>query len=317
MRAALTLILVLLIAAIGAPAHAQPSEADRDAARALATAGFRLFSTKSYEPALERFRSAEAIIHAPPHVLYIARCLDALGRMLEARDSYRKLLEEQLDVDAPVEFRKARAQAEDELVALLRKIPRITVVLDTPQPADVRATLDAHELSAEQLGVPLDVDPGTHQVVVTASDGEAQRRSVTLAAGGNEVLTFGFGGGGDDDGPGGVRGEGDSVVGPAVLLALGGVGILVGAVTGGLALKKKQQLKDACPTKLGCPAEAEQFEKDGRKLGAASTVGFVVGGVAAAAGITWLVFALSGDDASNARVLPLMGPADVGLRVRF
>jgi hypothetical protein len=192
------------------------------------------------------------------------------------------------------------------------------VDVGTQPPAGLRATLDDRELSAAELGTPIDLDPGDYQVVVTAPDEKEQRRSVTLAQGANEVLEFRFGA--DEVPPGGDDGDGASIVGPVVLIGLGVAGIVVGAVTGGLALKKKGDLDDLCPAK-SCPLEAtadgKQLEKDGRTLGAVSTVGFVVGGVAAAAGVTWLVFSLGDDGGSHATIEPLVGPTQLGLRATF
>jgi hypothetical protein len=68
---------------------------------------------------------------------------------------------------------------------------------------------------------------------------------------------------------------------------LGGIGIAVGSVTGVLALSKHDDLASNCPESTCGPAQKEARD-DYYKLGMVSTIGFVAGGVATAAGVVLL-----------------------------
>src|SRR5262249_30271223 len=73
--------------------------------------------------------------------------------------------------------------------------------------------------------------------------------------------------------------------------ALGGgvVGVGLGAVTGGIALGKHGSLADACPN--GCPSSSQADIDSYHTMGTLSTVGFIVGGVALAAGAVLVITA--------------------------
>src|SRR5687767_11813905 len=64
-----------------AVAHAEPTESDRATARALAEEGNRALQIKNYDLAEDRFRRAEALVHAPSLVVDWARALVGIGRL--------------------------------------------------------------------------------------------------------------------------------------------------------------------------------------------------------------------------------------------
>jgi hypothetical protein len=75
-----------------------------------------------------------------------------------------------------------------------------------------------------------------------------------------------------------------------VALAAGGAGLVVGGVSGGLALSKRSDLKSACPNKRCAPdlhGDVDSYET----LRVVSSMGFIGGAVLAAAGITLLIVA--------------------------
>jgi hypothetical protein len=111
---------------------------------------------------------------------------------------------------------------------------------------------------------------------------------------------------------------GPSRVGPIVLLAVGGAGLIVGGVFGGLALGKKSSLDSACQPKSACPASS-QGDIDALNTDATiATVGFAVGGAAVVAGGIW--FFAGGRSkpkpaAPSARLVvhPYIGPGSAGV----
>ena len=75
-----------------------------------------------------------------------------------------------------------------------------------------------------------------------------------------------------------------------VAFGVGGAALLVGAVTGILAIGKHGDLKDACPDAT-CPSTKQSDVDSYKTMGTISTVGFVVGGVGVAAGAILLLTA--------------------------
>ncbi|WP_437572485.1 tetratricopeptide repeat protein [Sorangium sp. So ce542] len=159
---ALLLGFTLLAASPTAVAQpAQPTAEAKLAAKALADKGWELFSTGRYEEALTAFRDAEAQVHAPPFLVMAARSCEHLGRLLEARSLYQRVVDEPLAANAPRAFQQAQADAKAELTALAPRIPTLEVALGrTPQGA-VELTLDGERIAPAKA---VEVDPGEHTV---------------------------------------------------------------------------------------------------------------------------------------------------------
>src|SRR5690606_37023279 len=76
--------LVLALSIEPTLAHAQEDESKRAAARILATDGLRAFEEGRWDAAIDQFQRAEALVHAPPHLLYVARALAKQGKLAKA-----------------------------------------------------------------------------------------------------------------------------------------------------------------------------------------------------------------------------------------
>ena len=98
-----------------------------------------------------------------------------------------------------------------------------------------------------------------------------------------------------------------------VAMSVAGAGVLMGAIAGGLALAKEQDAKARCVDGV-CPLEDEVLKDEALTLAHISTAGFVLAGVAAAAGTVLLVVRPGGEQAP---VEVTLGPAAIGLRGRF
>jgi hypothetical protein len=317
MRARCMLALVVALAghqaASSTPTWAGDPRAEQlDAARALATAGLALYESRQYADALERFRGAERIHQAPPHQLYIARCLRELGRVVEARDAYRTLSHLVLAADAPSVFTGSQQEARAELVSVEARVAQLAVSIAGPL-AGLQVQVDERAVSPAAR-ITLDVDPGEHRVTLSRADLEPQTRTITLQAGGAATVEFAVAA--VEPGPGTTPADGPPV-GPIVLMGLGGAGVLVGGIMGGLALGKRNALDDACPDPAACPRENESLEDDGRTFGHASTGAFVAGGALAAGGLIWLLLSLSSDEDAPSDTATRVFPTRDGIGLRF
>ncbi|MEZ4312659.1 MAG: hypothetical protein R3F14_31935 [Polyangiaceae bacterium] len=76
-----------------------------------------------------------------------------------------------------------------------------------------------------------------------------------------------------------------------VSLGTGGAGVIAGAVLGGAAIEKRNELNKYCaaPDAITCEASAAPLIQQGKSLADASTTLFVVGGTALAGGLGLLV----------------------------
>jgi hypothetical protein len=212
------LLALALIAACPVPARAGSSAADRDAARALAGQGYDAFEAGQYQRTLELFQQAEARYHAPPHLLYIARAQIKLGKLLDAEATYGRILAEKLAADAPAPFKEAQATARAEISQARAIVPVLVVTVASAPPPGARVLVDGQPLAPDEMGQPLRRDPGSHTVVLELP-GQVIERTVVLKPGAeaNVVLPPG-------------QPPLPSVVPGAVLVGVGGAGIVVGTV---------------------------------------------------------------------------------------
>src|SRR5689334_8135308 len=130
-------LLCILLAATPARA-AEPNEADRATARALALEGHTALQNKDYKTAVDRFARADALVHAPTLVVDLARALQGVGRFVEAHEKYELVLREGVDANSPKSWTRALEEAKKELDALKPRLAWITVVLKDPPDATVK-----------------------------------------------------------------------------------------------------------------------------------------------------------------------------------
>ncbi len=190
--AVVALALALLLGARGVPAgptqapstapSAAPSSPSSPSPSALARArelfkeGLKHFEEGSYALALDKFQEVARIRLTAQVRFNIARCLEKLGRLVEALTEY-----EATEADAKAASMDSVAKTAAESANGLRpRIPRLTVKVD-PSTATVKidgATVDANK---EIL-----VDPGAHTVEASAPKRATVTKKITLTE--KEVL---------------------------------------------------------------------------------------------------------------------------------
>jgi hypothetical protein len=170
---------VSLLAA-AAPAAAQTDE-QRAGARTLATEGAQAFNEGRFKDAVDLFSKAESLVHAPPHLLFMARAHAKLGQFVKAREAYWKILKEPLAPNAPQAFKDAQAAAEKERKDVEPHIGRLMIKVEGGDAAkDLAIAVDGQPMSTVLLGVPQPSDPGEHTVTVTATGFKAAPAKVTI-----------------------------------------------------------------------------------------------------------------------------------------
>src|ERR1700722_16924400 len=151
-------LLALPALALPAVARAQatsaaPSASDRVTARALAHEGYEAETHGQYAEAADRFQRAEALVHAPTLELGLARAEVGLGKLVEAHETYRRIVREELAPGAPAPFAKAVEDARRELTAIEPRLAWVTIDVPGPPPASVSVSVDGVSLPAAVLGI--------------------------------------------------------------------------------------------------------------------------------------------------------------------
>jgi hypothetical protein len=311
MRAPLALLLAasaLLTTASAARADSV-DDATKIAARKIAEEGLELYDTGRYKEALERFARADALVHAPTMLLMAARSLDKLGRLVEASEKYAAASQMLLDARASDAFREAVKDAEKERAALLLRIPSVIMTVDAPPDEEIKLKLDGISISTASLGQKKLIDPGAHTLEASAGGVVATSR-VDVKEGESRAVHLDLRTTAPPVSP--IRTAG------WVTIGLGAAGVIAGAVAGGLAVAKDEELKQclggACSTFK--PDDLNNYNM----LKGISSTGLIGGAVTLAGGVTLVLVAPNPSPASasmQVRLSPWIGLGSVGLRGAF
>ena len=285
---------VLALFAAAHPASAQPKDA-REQARALGERGVGLLNEGKYAAALEALEKADALYHATTITFYMGECNKYLGHLLEARAAYEKVVKDPLPADASAPIRASHEKAKAELAGIAKRIPWISIELVPDERQSANITVDGKTISADKIGH-VDLDPGAHHVEAARVTGGSARADVTLKEGENKPVRLEFA-----TGPAGplVPPPSETEVEPAsssahplrtpgfVALGVGGVGLLIGAITGAVSISKVNAFKKDCNPMTGsCPPGDASKGATANTFATVSDIGFILGGVGAAAGVT-------------------------------
>jgi hypothetical protein len=317
----------LVLSLCGSAAAAEPDAGTRAAARTLAEDGVSALQNGDAATAVQKLEKAHLALQAPSVALWSARALAKLGLLVEARERYIEATRLPISGDKTVqEQAKLEAQAESE--QLLSRIPSLLISVPGAT-AGLRITVDGKELPQLLLGEARPTNPGQHRVVaqrgaeqaseaVTLAEGERRRLELKLAAAPDPIPSPSPTADGTAAAAPGRPSNTARTLGMVAVVA-GGAGLVTGGVTGFIALGKKQALDDDERCMSGeCLYSAEADVRSLRTFRTISTVGFVAGGVLAAAGVTLLLTAPRGKSSDqSARVSLTVGPANLSLEGAF
>lgn len=148
------------------------SESERKAtARAAYLEGIGLQEKGSCPSALVRFEAAQKLYSAPTHLLHIAQCQAATGKLVEASETYETLARTPLTKDAPEVFHQAQDEAKRDLGLIKPRIPtlRIQTIPAASTLSGVVVKTNGSSIPVEVLGIVRPVNPGTYKVTVWAA----------------------------------------------------------------------------------------------------------------------------------------------------
>jgi hypothetical protein len=293
-----------------APKAVSPEE--RSAARDSATAGIRAFQDGDYDRALDLLRKAEDIVHAPPHLIYIARAHAAKGEFVLARETLMTLVNEVLPADAPGAFRDAQAAGAALKAEIEPKIGRVSIRIQGADgeavdgeglDAAVVVTVDGKVVPAAILELPYPVDPGVRKIAVAGENAQGEEVSVTVAEGQIQDVTLHLVVTPEVEvtpapAPAPVAPPPEAPVAepkrgtsPWTFIGFGtaAAGVIVGSITGGISLAKTNDAKaEYCAGTSCSPAGGPAFD-EANALANVSNVAFALAALGVGVGVYGLL----------------------------
>ncbi len=276
------IIATVLCASASSFAQNQPASAsDMANARALGVEGVELADRGDCTTAIDRLWRAESLYHAPTILGRLGECQVNLGKIVAGTETLQRVVREPMGPGSPPAFLAARDRAQKVLESALPKIGKLLIHVDNAQAQGLVVTIDGEVVPLAGLDVARLTDPGSHQLQASAPGYVTATSTVSLAEGGSAQVTLALvpaSGAAAAPAPGTAplasagappptpswateapppandAGSSSSKVGPIVLLATGGAGIVLGSIFGGLALAKKSNLDSVCHPKANCPA---------------------------------------------------------------
>jgi hypothetical protein len=183
-RSAIFSAFVLAGIAASPVAHAQDhSAADLAQARELFNQGIDLREKGDTLAALEKLRAAHALVSSPITGLELGRTNQLLGRLLDARESF--LTVARLPISREETPRSAAARAECAKLAedLRPRIPSLTIKVTGAPAQAVAVVVDGAAIPTEALATPRFLNPGSHHIVATSTQGGSRELTLELKEG--------------------------------------------------------------------------------------------------------------------------------------
>lgn len=329
------------------PALAQ-SDDDRATARALGLEGEQALQNKSYATAEDRFRRADKLVHAPTLELGLARALAAEAKYVEAQETYNRIIREGLPPGAPEAFKRALEDAKKEVDSVAPKLGSVVITVKTTTGQDIqdpKVVLDDRQVNAASLGIKRAIDPGPHDLRVSADGYKSAEVRFSVLEGGSATQAITL----DKEAAPAAAATPPPAAAPAtsasmtpapaaatsetpppkksilpyVAFGIGGAGLVLGAITGLVAIGDHSAISKDCGGSACLPGQDSDKISSYHTMGALSTVGFVVAAVGAGAGVVLLVTQpkssaeASASATAGLHLYPTLGPGSAGVSGTF
>ena len=282
-------------------------EADRATARNLAAEGNAALNIGDYTTAEDRFRRADALVHAPTLVVDHAKALIGLHRYVEAQERLELVIREGVADNAPWVWKRAVQDAKQLVEDVKPKIAWVTISVSGSSNPDV--SVDGVQVPVAALGVRRATDPGAHRIKAEAPGFLKKEIIMPVSEGSERAVTLEL----EPDPAARAAKPTHRTPKPVpqpprndtkdtkdgslfsttnvgyMTLGIGGAGFIVGAVTGVLFLGKHSELEDKCPNKICGPEVPPSLRNQYNTYGTISAIGLGVGVVSSTVGIILLL----------------------------
>jgi len=267
---------------------AEPSRAELERADTLFAEGKAAMRNGIYDVACARFAESDQLDPAPGTLRNLAECEEKRGQLLAARRHLRDAIARRPKADI-------LKLCSDQLEALERRIPGLTVRLPENVVQGSTVTLDG--VSISDLGERIPVDPGKHILTLDAPGRASSKETVEVKEGDTArvYLVLGAPEAKQEDGP---RRNGQTTGASSQLMAgyvAVGAGVAVGAAAVYFAYQQKSHWDAA---RASSSASVKETEND--KGSQAGTYALVLGVTSGLAVATGLALVLTSPDGSNA-----------------
>lgn len=346
LRSTFVFLFVLVASLCGASQLGTPSRAlaqnaaDKAAAEALFDRGLALLKEGKYSEACERLEQSQAIERGIGTMLYLAECYEKVGKTASAWALFREaasLAQAEGQVERAEAGKRRAEKLEKSLSKLAVQVPSANKV------PGLRITDNGSSLLPSVWGLSLPVDPGVHRIEARADgyvtwssevnvggqadsaelripllerDPNAEVASASSAPTPAEAANAAA-----QPGATGPTAQAPAESGMSkqrvVGIVLGSVGvasILVGAITGGVAISYEKASEDRTGEDGSCRFKSCQtYSERATKLADASTATWAIGGALVAGGL--LTYFLAPKQAARADVAVRLDRQTAALRV--
>lgn len=298
MKTSLGLSGLLLIMTVAAASRADVVSS----ARELAKEGVEAYDQGRFEESAEKTKRAYALVRVPTLAVHLARTYVRLGRLVEASELYLEAVRLKSEDSWQNAQFEAQRTAEIERASLLPRVPRLMIEVHGVDPAQVTITLDGTQVPTALVGAEQMVDPGTRVVIATGGATEV-RQTALLTEGAHTRVVLNIK-------P--TLAQHSSEVNPrtqqsiashqpqsSLQAILGWTGIGLAAAGVGFGIWQNQSAKSqrdellssqSCSDGVHCDSSKSDDVDAYNRARHLRTVGYVAGGVFAAAGVTLLLW---------------------------
>lgn len=271
--------------------------------------GRKAVDAKDWTTACAKFYESYHREAAPGTLLNLANCEEMRGELAQAMNHF------QVVAGALKAGDKRIAYANQRAVALARRVPTLTLVLQLSSAVGTSVERDGVMVEGGAFGTPVPVDPGEHVIVVRAPGRLDVRSSVRIEEGESRTIELTSGMPALDESTPVERAEAPPPVSTVttmpfessprptetdrgtpfvrtlgfVSIGLGVAGIGLGIAGSVMVLDAKGTVGDHC--KPDCDADGASAQRTGKTWSTIGTIGTVGGLVAAGAGVSMLLLA--------------------------
>jgi serine/threonine-protein kinase len=315
-------VAVAFVGAVAAPRAGLAQSTDPSAAAELFRQGRAALEARNYPLACAKLRDSLRLDLRVGTLISLGECETATGKLASARLRMQRAAElarRTGDDRAPY--------CEAQFATLDARVPRLIIRVASDAPPGTFVREDGVDVGATELGVPLPVEVGTHQIVGLARSHDARSYEVDAVEGKTTEVTVQAGDLLDipvapEDEPPDFRARPVPAPVPArpsttlrtaayVAAALGFAGMGIGSYFGVKAISGKSGSPGHCAGNV-CDATGVVVRREAIDAGDASTVAFGTSAALLAAGVV-LYLASPGTGTAAVRVTATAGGAAVGL----
>lgn len=259
---------------VGVPSPAAAAE-DPAAAELLFQKGRAAMEEGRLKEACQKFAESHRLDPAPGAVMNLATCEQKRGHLAKAWEHWQQAVQLLDQGD------KRRDYALTRVEELEAELPHLTIVLVDEAPPESVVRRDGVELGAPSLGVPLPVDPGKHEIVVTSPNHAARTFRIDIDKGEERRVLVQ---------PGSALPDTDEQPNTndqrTWAYVAGGIGVagVASAITTGILVNDRQATVNQNCTDRVCNQRGLDAASQGDALLAANTASWVIGGLGLAAG---------------------------------